>query len=451
MNTYSPLKTLANLSQPCIYWSTTTSGHILRRSGVHGIPRGILQRKTCTTISRSISSHATSISNEPSNSHSQRVHKLSLQLSQRPMNGNALMQYKRYNNTDTSTSPGIDDQETHPQIQRQTKLAIAEEYGLSTRDLRAFDHPSPGFPHILVRDDVILIHLFDLRLLLKYDHVLVFHVTDRSLEDGGAVSKHDDDGTGCDVGDDGVSRVFSHNHERKLLNHSHAINQPYELRVVEAALASVTSVLEAEYTLTADEVSKVLQTTHQDTYSVSDKDKEDESLIHTLLHTLLHLSRRLASIDQSARQLRALISEVLAEDEDMANMYLTDKSRGRPHQPSDHQEIEYIFEAYFKASDSIVQEAKRMMGNITRTEETIRAALSVRRNQIMVLEARIEILMLALGGATLVAGWYGMNVVNGAELSQGVFGVIVLGSLLGVGVITWGGLRRLKGIRRLRV
>lgn len=444
MSFSSPVKALASLpgslSRPCSQWATVGC---LRQPGVAYRPWGFLRNQTFATAS--VGSYGSPIPNEIAPDRSQRVHELSVQLSQRPMNGNTSMQYSRFSD---STDSSIRAQESASKAQSQTKLAIAEEYGLTTRDLRVFDLPSPGFPHILVREHAILVHLFDLRLLVECDHVLLFHVADKHAETGAPRRDSDSDNDGSGSGtDSSVSQVFSHNIERKLLDSSNGHVQPYELRVLEAAMASATSVLEAEYSLTAEEVSQVLRKTHQDAPFISDKEKEYESLIHTLLR----LSRHLATIDQSARQVRTLTSEVLAEDEDMANMYLTDKARGKPHLPSDHQEVEYLFEAYFKASDTIVQETKRMMGNITRTEETIRAALSVRRNQIMVLEARIEILMLALAGGTLIAGWYGMNVVNGSEESSTAFGVIVVGSLLGVGLVTWGGLRRLKRISKIRV
>ncbi|KAL4733401.1 hypothetical protein BDV11DRAFT_86040 [Aspergillus similis] len=441
MSVNLPIKALANSFRPCVHWANI--GCVLRWPGVAGRSWGPLRPKTYP--STAVRSYGSLIADGTATDRSRRVHDLSLQLSQRPMNGNASMQYTRY---DESTDPGMRGQQAPSQVQNQTKSEIAQKYGLATRDLRVFDLPSAGFPHVLVREHVILVHLFDLRLLIECDHVLLFHVASKFVEAGSASSNSNGDADRSEFGiGSNVSQVFSHNFERKLLGSSNGTAQPYELRVLEAALASATSVLEAEYSLTADEVSQVLRKTHQDAPIISDKEKEYASVIHTLLR----LSRHLASIDQAARQVRTLTSEVLAEDEDMANMYLTDKAQGKPHLPSDHQDVEYLFEAYFKASDTIVQEAKRMMGNITRTEETIRAALSVRRNQIMVLEARIEILMLALAGGTLVAGWYGMNVVNGSEENKTAFGAIVVGSLMGVGLITWGGLRRLNRISKIRV
>lgn len=373
---------------------------------------------------------------EERDSGSGRVYDLSLRLSQRPMNGNALMQYTLHNSNGAAALVG-----------KLTKLDITDRYGVSTRDLRVFDLPSSGFPYILVRENTILIHLFDLRLLVQHDQVLLFHITecinpghDQGYSYGPRENTSDDDHS--------VSRVFSHNLEAKLRD-GHgmglSVSQPYELRVVEAALASVTSVLEAEYMLVEQQLSNALQKSDLNTL-----DKE-ENVIHSKLRIILDLTRKLATIEKRARQVRDVVQEVLNEDEDMVNMYLSDKRAGKPHALEDHQDVEYLFEAYFKASDSVVQEAVSLMDNIRRTEETIQSTLSVRRNQIMVLEAKIEILMLALAWATLVAGWYGMNVINYSEESAHAFAVVVSLSVTGILSASWYGMRKLRRINKLRL
>jgi len=370
------------------------------------------------------------------NPSSGRIYDLSLQLSQRPMNGNALMQYTLYDSNGAATL-----------VSKLTKLGITDGYGVSTRDLRVFDLPSSGFPYILVRESTILIHLFDLRLLVQHDQVLLFHIAESANpgHDHGNGNRPRDN---TDGDDHSVSRVFSHNLEENLRGGRGlglTVSQPYELRVVEAALASVTSVLEAEYMLIEKQLSNALKKSDLDTL-----DKE-ENVIHSKLRIILDLTRKLSSIEKRARQVRDVVQEVLNEDEDMANMYLTDKKAGKPHALEDHQDVEYLFEAYFKASDAVAQEAASLMDNIQRTEETIHSTLSVRRNQIMVLEAKIEILMLALAWATLVAGWYGMNVINYSEESAHAFAIVVSLSVTGILSASWYGMRMLRRINKLRL
>ncbi|KAH8694168.1 hypothetical protein BGW36DRAFT_361987 [Talaromyces proteolyticus] len=357
------------------------------------------------------------------------------------MNGNVSLKYTRYNSNGTAPIAG-----------HTTKLNIADRYGLSTRDLHVFDLPSGGFPHTLVRENTILIHLFDLRLLVQHDHALLFTVTESSSPDpvpGQRDNSHEPQ-QNTDSGSDNrtVSRVFTHFIEEKTRveqsNVGWLVNQPYELCVVEAAFAAVTSVLRAEYILTKQQIYNTLKMT------TLDKLGGDESLVYTELRLILDLTRKLARIQQRTSQVRDTVQEVLNEDEDMASMYLTDKRAGKPHAAEDHQDVEYLFEAYFKASDSVVQDATSLIDNIRRTEETIQSTLSVRRNQIMILEAKIEIMMLAIAGPTLIAGWYGMNVLNYFEDSGQAFAAIVFTSFAAIVSASWYGMRKLRRIHALR-
>ncbi|CRG88489.1 hypothetical protein PISL3812_05519 [Talaromyces islandicus] len=182
-----------------------------------------------------------------------------------------------------------------------------------------------------------------------------------------------------------------------------------------------------------------------------------ESLVHTKLNLILELTRNICGIAQRPCRLQDIAQELLNEDEDMANVHLTDKNAGKPHAPQDPQDpqapqdVEYLFEAYFKATEAVVQDATILIKNIRRTEETIKSSLSVRRNQIMLLEVRIEILMLALVGATLIAGWYGMNVVNYLEEDKNAFFAILVFSLTSIFVGSLYGMRKLRRIHGLRI
>ncbi|KAL3493160.1 hypothetical protein BJX62DRAFT_201012 [Aspergillus germanicus] len=380
---------------------------------------------------------------EPENRKS--VVDLAVAFSQRPMNGDTAMQCTDYRSHGQNTPSQLG---VNASVGQMTKLAIAERYGLSRRDLRVFDQPSPGAPHILVRPSSILVHLFDLRVVVQYDHVRLFHVVRPDAHDLGSTAERarasdNDSSNGDDV--NCVSRVFSHIIEEGTRGGHHqpgGIELPhYELYALDVALSSVTSVLEAEYLLTQRKVSEALQMTDASTLS------GEESIMHSGLRTTLELKRKLTSIEQRARQIQTMSREILNEDEDMANMYLTDKHAGKPRAVHDHQSVEYLFEAYFKASDTIAGQAASLISRIRRTEETVQYTLSVRRNQIMVLEARLEILMLALAGATLVAGWYGMNVVNYSEESPHAFSAIVLLSCAAVLASSGYGLRKLWRIR----
>lgn len=340
---------------------------------------------------------------------------LSLELTQTPMNGSAELRFTAYKADGTS-----------PQTSLKTKTDIAKDYGLKARDLRTIDLPTNRVSHVLIREGLVVFHVFDLRLILFADQVLVFH-------NDGSVSNRPQN----------AMRLFIHDLESKLKT-SGGIEPvskvPFELRVLEAALSAVTSTLEAEYLLTKRKVSEALETMDQ-----------DHGFVQTKLRGVLNLVRTLTRIENRARQIRATVQEVLNDDEDMADMYLTDKKAGQAHAVQDHQEVEYMFEAYFKSSDAIVQSANRLIGNIQQTEGTVQSILNVQRNQIMVLEAKIEIIMVGLATATLIAGLYGMNVINYLEETAWGFGMLATLSLFATAVIWRYGLRRLRRIQKFHL
>ena len=421
------------------------------------------------------------------------------------MNSNAMMRYTLYGANGAAE-----------RVDQLTKLQVADRYGLSTRDLRVFDLPTSGFSHILVRENTILLHMFDLRLLVQADRLLVFHVEERishghahgsghvegrsttsassssaeqAIAEAGVDDDLDDDGdtvrtsstapTILDTGDEdrNVSHVFAHDLVRKIdgshhrddkANHDNGRNipeeeqqqqkrhkqPPYELRVIEAALSAVISVLEADFLLTRQKATKELALAPNVNSNNGNKNSRldsYESLIDTELSKTLALTRKLAGIEQRARQVRDAVGDVLNEDEDMANMYLSDKRESRPHAPQDHQDVEYLLEAYFKASDAVVQEVAALVDNIRRSEASIQSTLRVRRNQIMVLEAKIEVLMLSISVATLIAGYWGMNVVNYLEAWPPAFPVLISSSILVVAFLSFFGMRKLKFIYRMRL
>ncbi|KAJ5137431.1 magnesium ion transporter [Penicillium atrosanguineum] len=351
---------------------------------------------------------------------SQQLYELSLGLSRIPMNGNAEIQHTLYDARSASVS-----------TKTLTKLAIANQYCLSARDLRSIDLQSIGFPHILVREQTILIYMLSLRLLVQTDQVLMFHV------EGSVDSERANQW-----------RVFNHDIEGKLRGNHGAgvsVSLPFELRVLEAALASTTSTIEAEYLLAKEQISEALRQLELQMAS------DEQSFIHSQLQILLDLVQVLSGIEQRARHVRNAIQEVLNDDEDMAAMHLTDKRAGKPHAPEDHQDVEYLLEAYYKTSDAVVQKAESLLGKIQRKEENIQSILNVRRNQIMVLETKIEIAMLGISSATLVAGFYGMNVINYFEESAWAFGILTSLCLVGTAVIWRFGLRQLRQIQKVQI
>lgn len=216
-------------------------------------------------------------------------------------------------------------------------------------------------------------------------------------------------------------------------------NLPFELRVVDAALASVIATLEAEHTLIRREVEDSLQ------------DSTREDVVYSVLRGLQDHRKRLVAIQQRAGQFRSALREVLENDEDMAAMFLTDRQAGQPHEVDDHLKVEYLLEAYYKNTDAIAESASALLGDVERTTETIQSILAVRRNQILVFGAQLEICMLGFAVSTFVAGLFGMNVVNFFEESTSAFVILVGVCVIGTVTIAKYGLWKLNKFRKLRL
>ncbi|KIX06961.1 uncharacterized protein Z518_04937 [Rhinocladiella mackenziei CBS 650.93] len=215
--------------------------------------------------------------------------------------------------------------------------------------------------------------------------------------------------------------------------------QPYEFRAVEAALVAVLSSPRNE----------LIEARKEAEHSASQL-KLESGFAAVGLDLLFERSRRLSKIEQKARLVRDAIREVLDTDEDLAAMYLTDSLAGKPHAVSDHQEAEYMLEAYHKTADALVESASAAIGVTRKKENTFRAALAVQRNQIMFLEARLAIHTLGLAAGTLVAGLFGTNLVNYVEEAPWGFAVVTGASVILSTLFSLYGTRRLRKIQTLR-
>lgn len=217
------------------------------------------------------------------------------------------------------------------------KSELIAKYGLLPRDLRKID--SSLLPHILIRPEAILLNLLHLRVLIKHNRVLVFDAYGST--------------------DSYTQSVFMYDLEGKLRQMDARSNGslPYEFRALEAVLISCTTGLESEFEGVRDPVVRVLRELEEDI----DRDK---------LRYLLVYSKRLGTFEQKARLVRDALDELLEADDDLADMYLTEKAtNGKGRSEQDHTEVEMLLESYHKVTDEIVQAAENLVSNIRNTEE----------------------------------------------------------------------------------
>ena len=151
--------------------------------------------------------------------------------------------------------------------------------------------------------------------------------------------------------------VFMYDLEGKLRQGSKAMGGlPYEMRALEAILISVTAALEAEMKVLQELVITLLGELEEDI----DRDK---------LRQLLIYSKKLSTFEQKAKLIRDAIEEILEADDDLADMYLTEKMLGKTRPTEEHTEIEMLLESYHKICDEIVQISSNLVSSIRNTEE----------------------------------------------------------------------------------
>ena len=217
------------------------------------------------------------------------------------------------------------------------------QYGLLPRDLRKID--SSNLPHILVRPSAILLNLLHLKVLIKYDRVLLFDLYGSQT----SYSQHS-------FMKELQAKLKPVSSSSSSSSSSSAQSLPYEFRALEVVLTSVTAALETDFETVREPVMHVLG------------QLEDDIDRHRL-RELLILSKRVSTFEQRAKLVRDAIDELLEAEDDLAAMYLTDRANKIVRGEEDHTEVEMLLESYHKLCDEIVQEAGNLVSGIRNTEE----------------------------------------------------------------------------------
>lgn len=317
-----------------------------------------------------------------------------------------------------------------------TKSKIAEQFELRHRDLRDIDLRSESVTRILIRPATILLQFFDLCMIIQADEALLIN-----LRDSRSNGSQDEEGNEHETENDSASSTMYGDFERRMSAKETADlpELPYELRAVEAALIAVLSTMRED-----------LVRAKQDAEESAEKLNLESGFAAVGLDLLFEHSRQLGKIEQKARLVRDTIREVLDTDEDLAGMYLSDRKAGKSHEIDDHQEAEYMLEAYHTAADALVESAGGAMDVMRKKENTFRSSLDVQRNQIMFLEAKVAIHTLGVGAGTLVAGLFGMNLINYLEEAPYGFPVMTVACVVISSLFSVKGMRSIWRIQRLK-
>lgn len=270
-------------------------------------------------------------------------------------------------------------------------------FSLAPRDFRKMARPARGelVPLLLARRHCILVNLLSVRALIRSDSVVVF---DRAYERLGESHAH--------------GALLQDLSLRLKREHPEAEQLPYEFRALETILQHVAGNLAVEMSVHKTVLENILASL-------------ERGIDRTRLRYLLIESKKLRQFHQKAKLIGDLLDNVLANDDELNDMYLSEIARGLPRRSLHHEEVELLLELYHATVDEIVQTAHNLTSQIKTSEEIIRFVLDSNRNELMVLGLRFSVGLLATAGLLYVAALYGMNLENFIEERTGGFEVVV--------------------------
>ena len=209
-------------------------------------------------------------------------------------------------------------------------------------------------------------------------------------------------------------------------------SQFYEHRALESIFINVMSALETDFKLHSQICIQILN------------DLENEVNRLKLRHLLIK-SKDLTLFYQKTLLIRDLLDELLENDDDLANMYLTVKKS-----PKDNfSDLEMLIETYYTQCDEYVQQSESLIQDIKSTEEIVNIILDANRNSLMLLELKVTIYTLGFTVASVLPAFYGMNLKNFIEESEWGFTSVVVFSIVSALYITKKNFNSLRSVTKM--
>ncbi|KAG0339194.1 magnesium ion transporter [Podila humilis] len=273
------------------------------------------------------------------------------------------------------------------------KSDLCQQHGLHARDLRKIDSSfNNQMPVILVRPEAILVNVGHIRALIKADLVVLF-------DSFGSTDSYN-------------QSIFIYDLEEKLrMSTSAAGGLPFEFRALEAIFISVITSLQSEMEVLVHFVTNLLA-------------HLEENIDQNKLKELLQYSKKLSRFESKTLLIRDVFVEVLDQDDDLANMYLTDKKNGVIRNADSHEEIEILLESYLKQVEEIANTVSILKQQMQSTEEIVNVILGANRNQLLLFELRIAMGTLGMSSGAIIASLYGMNLHNYLETNPHAFAIV---------------------------
>lgn len=311
------------------------------------------------------------------------------------------------------------------------RLQLLKSNNLVPRDFRKISRHYHGIggsikpdivPSLLTRSDCILVNILNIRALIKHDKVILF-------------DNFTSNNRGSRLNESHTQSIFV----KKLRSHLKMKGDetlPYEFRALESILIHVMENLTTEMNVHKTVLKNIL-------FGL------DESIDLIKLRYLLIQSKKITQFHQKASLIRDLLEDLLEQDDELNDLYLTERFQGRTRNGNDHAEIEILLESYLKTNDEIVQTVENLKSQIKTNEEIINVILDSNRNELMLLGLKFTTGLVSMGVALYVAALYGMNLEVFIEETDGGFeSVVLIGTVL-MAIIFFFTLKKLKKVGKM--
>mmetsp|Transcript_976 Transcript_976/g.2038 ORF Transcript_976/g.2038 Transcript_976/m.2038 type:complete len:553 (-) Transcript_976:1887-3545(-) len=150
------------------------------------------------------------------------------------------------------------------------------------------------------------------------------------------------------------------------------------------------------------------------------------------LHKLVPVKDSLQHFEMNVKGALHCITDLLSNDEDMLDLLLTEKaiakSENRTLPIESHESVEMLLEEYARQLNSTLLEIDYMLQRVQSKQDMVALSLDAYRNRMIRMNLYLTVGGISLAFGTAVAGFFGMNVVNGWEEAEGVFELVVVGS-----------------------
>jgi magnesium transporter len=306
------------------------------------------------------------------------------------------------------------DQDGHVAFVELSRNDLHHKLKLNSRDLRLLVS-NFNYPAILSREKCIIIDISDIHCIITADKMYLLRMRDEEL-------------------DSTMVLEIQHAIKNKKEYSTYSMNtQPFELHVLEVLLDRVNESVEREYSRFTSQYKLIV-------------DHPDLAISEEKLHELLQLKHRLNRLSTFIDEVYNSISTLLSNDQDMANMYLTNKTKGVANNAQDHEEVEMLLETYFSQFEDCMNRTKEIILGIKSTQDFLSVSLDSVRNKMMQVELKLGIASFAVSVGTFIVGIFGMNLISYLEQTPYMFPAMTFIAVTLIGIIFRSVLRMCNGM-----